>query len=56
MAEAAARRSSPQLQQRKRRLRARAARARAAAGDVAPYTCVGGALVENDTRRKRQRG
>jgi len=56
VAEAAARRSSPQFQQRKRSLRARAARARAAAGEVAPYTCVGGALVEHDTRRKRQRG
>lgn len=54
-AEAAARRASPEFAARKRDLRARAARARAAAGDVAPYVCVGGTVVEQERRSKRRR-
>lgn len=54
-AEAAARRASAEFVARKRSLRARVARARAAAGDVAPYICAGGAVVELERRPKRER-
>ena len=43
--EAAAPRSSPQFQERKRSLRAQAEGARAAAGQFFPYMCLGGAVV-----------
>lgn len=51
--EAEVRRKSPAFQARKASLRRRAARARAAAGPSQPYTCAAGAVVDEETRRKR---